>query len=68
MTENDLNNEVSNDNTNKEATEPPTDTKIETVKEPTPKEEAKIEPNKVKEEEPQFKNKTDRLRNKKGKL
>ena len=31
MTEDDLNNEVSNDNTNEEATEPPTDTKIETV-------------------------------------
>ena len=65
MTEDDVKNEVSNDNAHEEATEPPPDTKIETVEEPTPKEEARIETNEVKEEEAQFKNKTDRLRNKK---
>ena len=34
MTEDDVKNEVGNDNTNEEATEPPPDTKIETVEEP----------------------------------
>ena len=54
MTEDDVKNEVSNDNINEEATEPP-DTKIETVEEPTPKEEVEIKTNEVKEEEAQFK-------------
>ena len=51
MTEDDVKNEVSNDNAHEEATEPPPDTKVETVEEPMPKEEARIETNEVKEEE-----------------
>ena len=47
MTQDDVKNEVSNDNINEEATEPP-DTNIETVEEPTPKEEVEIKTNEVK--------------------
>ena len=58
MTDEDSKKDVANDNINEEATEPPPDTKIETVEEPTIKDEAETKTNEVKEEEPQFKNKT----------
>ena len=68
MTDEDIKNEVGNDNINEEATEPASVTKIEAVEEP--KEIKTVEePTEIKtvnteavKEEPQFKNKSDRLR------
>ena len=66
MSDENIKNEVGNDNTNEEATEPPPDTKIEAIPEEPIKNEVKTE---VKAEEvanePEFKNKTDRMKNKK---
>ena len=68
MADEDIKNEVGNDSINEEAT----DTKIEAVEEPKeintleePKEIKTVKTEAAKEEEPEFKNKTDRLENKK---
>ena len=60
-TEPDTKNEVGNDNINEEATEPPPETKIEAIPEEPIKNEVKQEENT--NEEPEFKNITDRLKN-----
>ena len=66
MSEEDIKNEVGNDNINEEATEQPPETKIEAIPEEPINSEVKT---KVKTEEvtnePEFKNKTDRMKNKK---
>ena len=64
MSDEDIKNEVGDDNTNEEATEPSPETKIEVNEEPTVKETKEIK-TEVKEEEQQFKNKTDRMKHKK---
>ena len=58
----DITNEVGTDNINEEATEPPPETKIEAIPEEPIKNEVKTE---EVANEPEFKNKTDRLKNKK---
>ena len=58
----DIKNEVGTDNINEEATEPPPETKIEAIPEEPTKNEVKTE---EVANEPEFKNKTDRLKNKK---
>ena len=63
MTNEDIQNEVGTDNINEEATEPKTENNIETVEEP--KEIKTVKTEEVKDEEPQFKNKTDRMKHKK---
>ena len=65
MSEEDIKNEVGNDNINEEATEPPPETKIEAIPEEPIKNEVKTE---ELANEPEFKNKTDRMKNKKSKL
>ena len=62
MSEEDIKNEVGNDNINEEATEPPPETKIEAIPEEPIKNEVKTE---ELANEPEFKNKTKRMKNKK---
>ena len=62
MSEEDIKNEVGNDNINEEATEQPPETKIEAIPEEPIKSEVKTE---ELANEPEFKNKTDRMKNKK---
>ena len=64
MSEEDIKNEVGNDNTNEEATETPPETKIEAIPEEPINNEVKTE---EVAHEPEFKNKTDRMKNKKVK-
>ena len=64
MSDEDIKNRVGNDNTNEEATEPPPETKIEVSEEPTVKAK-EIKTEEITEEEQQFTNKTDRMKNKK---
>ena len=62
MSDDDIKNEVGDDNTKEEVTEQPPETKIEAIPEEPIKNEVKTE---EVANEPEFKNKTDRLKNKK---